>query len=460
MFLSDTAQWAFETFHQAKLGDVRRCNRLIHLASSLAAQTGKSIVQALSSPAEIEAAYRFIRNEAIAPEAIALAGFAATVRHAAAFDTLLALEDTTSLNFDHASVADDLGHITSHKTSRGLHAHSVLLFAPHEQQVVGLIEQHRWARDVTTYGQSTQCTQRPYEAKESFKWERASRAMAERLGEQMSKVISVCDREADLIEYLAYKVERKQRFVVRSMQSRCIEEDSNKLYSYGQALQPAGERIVSVQQKGGRKAREARCDVRYAPVTVKIPANKQGEPVPLYYIGCEETGNPEGLCWHLLTSEPVKNAEEARQILAYYERRWLIEDFHKAWKSGGTQVETLRMQNRENLERMVVVLAFIAVRIQQLRYLGLQKAVAEKQSCECILSPLAWKLLWLKRETQGLPKAAPSLYWAYINLGRLAGWNDSKRTGRVGWERLWEGWFKLQTILEGYLLAKSLEQEI
>ncbi|MCH2057545.1 MAG: IS4 family transposase, partial [Thalassotalea sp.] len=49
--------------------------------------------------------------------------------------------------------------------------------------------------------------------------------------------------------------------------------------------------------------------------------------------------------------------------------------------------------------------------------------------------------------------------WAYINLGKLAGWHDSKRNGRVGWERLWEGWFKLQTILEGYELAKSLDLE-
>jgi len=39
----------------------------------------------------------------------------------------------------------------------------------------------------------------------------------------MSKVISVCDREADIIEYLTYKTTHQQRFVVRSMQSRCIE---------------------------------------------------------------------------------------------------------------------------------------------------------------------------------------------------------------------------------------------
>ncbi|MBL4247494.1 IS4 family transposase, partial [Vibrio fluvialis] len=111
----------------------------------------------------------------------------------------------------------------------------------------------------------------------------------------------------------------------------------------------------------------------------------------------------------------------------------------------------------ENLEKMVVILAFIAVRVHQLRYLGLNKKEAEKQSCETLLSPVAWKLLWSKQEKTRPPKRAPSVYWAYINLGKLAGWYDSKRNGRVGWERLWEGWFLLQTILEGYLLAKSLD---
>ncbi|MCH2056309.1 MAG: IS4 family transposase, partial [Thalassotalea sp.] len=79
---------------------------------------------------------------------------------------------------------------------------------------------------------------------------------------------------------------------------------------------------------------------------------------------------------------------------------------------------------------------------------------------EMVLSPLAWKLLWTKRAKSKPPKQVPSLYWAYINLGKLAGWHDSKRNGRVGWERLWEGWFTLQTTLEGYELAKSLDLEM
>ncbi|TPE47684.1 hypothetical protein FJD33_23565, partial [Shewanella sp. LC2] len=42
---------------------------------------------------------------------------------------------------------------------------------------------------------------------------------------------------------------------------------------------------------------------------------------------------------------------------------------------------------------------------------------------------------------------------------RLGGWKDTKRTGRACVEVLWEGWFRLQTILEGYELAMSLNHE-
>ncbi|MBF4354821.1 hypothetical protein EAY36_26710, partial [Vibrio anguillarum] len=42
---------------------------------------------------------------------------------------------------------------------------------------------------------------------------------------------------------------------------------------------------------------------------------------------------------------------------------------------------------------------------------------------------------------------------------RLGGWKDSKRNGRASVKTLWEGWLKLQAILEGYELALSLEQD-
>ncbi|EOX4300332.1 IS4 family transposase, partial [Vibrio cholerae] len=42
-------------------------------------------------------------------------------------------------------------------------------------------------------------------------------------------------------------------------------------------------------------------------------------------------------------------------------------------------------------------------------------------------------------------------------IARLGGWKNTKRTGHASIKTLWQGWFRLQTILEGYELAKSLD---
>ena len=337
-------------------------------------------------------------------------------------------------------------------------AHSVLLYAPKEQYMVGLIEQSRWSRDISTYGQSQKMANKtPYTEKESYKWEAASRQMAERLSPStMAKVISVCDREADIFEYLNYKIANNQRFVLRSRKSRHIEEAVEKLHEYGHSLQCAGKRTLLVEQKGGRKARKAQMEVKFSPVNLIAPANKKGPSLALHYVMCNEVDGDA--CWHLLTSEEITTQEQAQQIVDYYETRWLIEDYHKAWKSGGTHIEELRMQNRQNLEKMSVILAFIAVRIMQLRILGHKSHPKSKESCETLLSSIEWKILWLKREQKKLPKTPPSIHWAYVNIAKLAGWYDSKRTGIVGWKTLWEGWFLLETILEGYYASKALEE--
>lgn len=56
--------------------------------------------------------------------------------------------------------------------------------------------------------------------------------MASCLGDSMANVILVCDREADIYDYLIYKIANQQQFVVRSMMSRHIEEGSDKLYHF------------------------------------------------------------------------------------------------------------------------------------------------------------------------------------------------------------------------------------
>lgn len=50
------------------------------------------------------------------------------------------------------------------------------------------------------------------------------------------------------------------------------------------------------------------------------------------------------------------------------------------------------MQTRDNLERMVVIKAFIAVRMLGLRQEGISEET-QNDSCKKILTPTEWKLL-------------------------------------------------------------------
>ncbi|GKX51800.1 hypothetical protein SOASR029_21090 [Budvicia aquatica] len=72
--------------------------------------------------------------------------------------------------------------------------------------------------------EKTSTKKRPYKEKESYKWQKASEQMASRLGDTQSRVISVCDREADIWQYLDYKVRQGERFVIRAAHDRCFEE--------------------------------------------------------------------------------------------------------------------------------------------------------------------------------------------------------------------------------------------
>ncbi len=66
----EEAEWAMTEFGGAALGDVRRTDRLVRLATLLGSRPQASLPQACDDPAELKAAYRFFQNEAIAPAAV------------------------------------------------------------------------------------------------------------------------------------------------------------------------------------------------------------------------------------------------------------------------------------------------------------------------------------------------------------------------------------------------------
>lgn len=470
----DTGRWAEQTFRRCGLGDQRRTQRLVKIAGHCASHAGDTPSGACrGDSAANEGAYRLFRNDAVAPEAIAEGGFLATAEAARGCEELLAVEDTTTLSYAHA-VAGQLGDLGGKVDSakRGYWVHSVLLLNAQSARTVGLIEQQRWCRSSEARGQRHQRHERAYEDKESFKWQQASERMASRLGETMAHVISVCDREADVYRYLSYKGEQGQRFIVRAAWERRVEDEGDSvLEALGQEA-VLGEHTVALGQRGGkhaRRARKAHLEVRAACITLRAPKRepKLGSLEVNAVLAREPSPPPgeEALQWLLLTSEPIDTLDAATRVLGYYAHRWRIEDFHKAWKSG-TKVEGLRMQCADNLERTAVVYAFIAVRLLQLReVLELSEGVSDRAespgqavppvSCAGVLEEAEWRVLWMTQEKKPPPKEAPSLRWAYEAVAKLGGWLDTKRTGRAGWQAMWEGWFRLQDRVDGYVMAQG-----
>src|SRR5207247_1441705 len=74
----------------------------------------------------------------------------------------------------------------------------------------------------------------------------------------------------------------------------------------------------------------------------------------------------EALLWVLLTSWPCQTLEQCMKAARAYGARWLIEEYHKALKSG-TGVEQSQLTTAARLEALLGVLALVAVRLLDMK---------------------------------------------------------------------------------------------
>lgn len=456
----DSKQWAEAHFGKAKLGDARRTARLVKLAASKADDMTSSIPEITVDSAAQEGAYRLLRNPEVEADAIIDAGCSRTAEIAATSEgPLLAIQDSTTLSYTHD--VEGLGPLGGPDNSgRGIWVHTSLLYSVEDQQVVGVIEQSAWVRSFEKIRHTR--AQRDYEDKESFRWEQTDLRMRQRLDDELcARTILVADREAESVELLGYLLSESRRFVLRGRANRTL-VGGEKLQT-PDLYKVLGQTTVSIQQRGnpnGRPARVTTVELRAGKATLKTESQRFPGQQTIHVIHVLETTPRKGkpaMEWWLLTSEPVDTLEQAWTVVQYYRCRWLIEDYHKAWKSG-TQVEQLQFQHADNIRRYAAVLAFIAVRLLQLRQLANQYPDA---SAEVFFSPIQWKVLWLteqklwkkSKKRRKPPKKVPSIKWAHDTLARLGGFKDSKRTGRPGWDPLWDGYLDLEARVEGFLLA-------
>ena len=154
--------------------------------------------------------------------------------------------------------------------------------------------------------------------------------------------------------------------------------------------------------------------------------------------------------WTLLTNEPVQTFEDAWRVTGWYERRWVVEEYHKAQKTG-CRVEDMQFTTAARLGPAIALLSVVAVTLLNLREAG-RRDDARVRRADTVLSPEYVEVLSLTR--YGKVRDDLTVHEFFLALGRLGGHQNRKCDGHPGWLVLWRGWMKLQAMLDGYLAAK------
>ncbi len=411
--------------------------------------------QASGDWAATKAAYRFWDNPRVDPEAIGAAHRAATGDRLPADGPILAIQDTTSLDFTAHPATTGLGYL-AHPKHNGLWLHSTLAVSP-AGVPLGLIDQRTWTRDPATVGKRAQRRSKATAEKESQRWLDALAATEAALAAETT-VLTVADREADFYDLLAAPRRRGSHLLIRAKPRRRVRHVERLLGRAVRATPASGTLTVDLPRGDGRPARRATLTIRFVALEIAPPSThphrKSLPHLAITAILVEEEHPPAGqkpVRWWLVTTLPIATLADAAEAVRWYTWRWLIERYHYVLKSG-CRIESLQLETAARLERALATYAIVAWRLLWLTY---QARRHPEASCESVLPREQWQV-WHRvvHKTNTVPADPPGLREAVRQIARLGGFLARKHDGEPGVKTIWRGLRRLDDLFAGYRLAR------
>jgi hypothetical protein len=450
-----TYEWAAEEFGKAELGDKRRTKRLVQLAAQRASRPNSSIGQSCGSKAATKAAYRLLDNEDIEAEAIQNSHRRATMERMKAERVVLAIQDTTYLDYTSHPATKGLGYL-SDLTHQGLLVHTTLVVTP-QRLALGILEQRMWVRKPEEYQEKRRKRKELSTVqKESYKWLQSLAACQQvQALVPSTHIVNIGDCEADIFDLFHQALQIGQDLVVRGVWDRRIEPAGGHLREYVARQAVAGTVAVAIPRRPGKKARTASLSLRYAAIQVRAPLSRRKEKlpsVPIWAILGSEDNPPSGeekIDWLLLTTLPITTPSEAFEKIQWYTCRWVIEMYHKVLKSG-CRVEERQFANLDNLSRYLALDAVIAWRILYLTFLNREKP---NLPASALLETFEWQALFcFVHQTNHPPQAPPALHEIILWIAQLGGFMGRVSDGNPGITVIWRGLQRLADISQAWLV--------
>lgn len=456
------------------LGDERRDERLLRISKRIERHPDRSLPKLMGSDAELEAFYRFINNGAFDAEDILEPHVERTLERCQEAGRVLAIHDTTQFDFP-GEGRDGLSFTTQGKN--GFLAHVSLYASLEKTMPLGVGEVFTWTREEKSKRNTRRVKERGAEPpKESERWLQAAEAVNEQARTSGFEVIHVTDSEGDCFELMSMLVSSESRFVIRAFQqARMVFHDgqTKSLREVIAEAKPVSTRSIDIQSRkkriGGeafakRKKRnwsrnERSCSVSLSTTTVQFPRTRDtrgpGEPFKVNVVRVWEPAPPDGelpIEWILLTTEDISSTDESWSVVDIYRKRWQIEDYFKALKTG-CSFERRQVESYSALTKVLALFIPIAYRLLLLRSLGRDEPDADP------LTVFSKEDLFLLANALTVPVPIPkSLRESILLLAQHGG--HIKNNGPPGWLTLAQGYEKLLTLRLGWAIREAARDVI
>jgi len=445
--------WAEEEFGEADLGDIRLEKRLLNITRDFYARPGADIPQASGTRAKAKGVYRFLDNKQTDMNKLLEPHYGATVERIKEHNIVLAVQDTTTLNYTAHHATQGLGPINTKKDNGiGLIVHDTMAFTE-EGTPLGLVDVQCWVRDPEDAGRKERRHNEPMENKESNKWlisYQKTRDIQKNCPNTL--LVSVGDRESDIHELFeeALREPESANLLVRAERTRQRRVEQESLWEKMEGESVAGIQEVYIPRRGSIPARTAKLEVRFAKVTLNPPKKKKGlKTITVWAVFSREIDYGDEvkspLEWMLLTTMEVTTFEQATEKLTWYTRRWGIEVYHRTFKSG-CKIEARRLGNVDRIETCLAIDMVVAWRIYYLTKLGRE---TPRLPCTVYFDDDEWKaLVAFKTKNPVPPENPPELREAIHMVASLGGFLGRKGDGEPGTTTLWRGLQRLDDITE------------
>ncbi len=443
--------WAAEEFSSIRLYDDRLKDRLYTIAQNFYNNPQANIPEACKSKAGALGAYRFFQNDKIDMDVILTPHIESTIARIKKHKIVLVPQDTTTLNYTHLAKTEGLGPIgTRSSKSVGLLLHDTVAFTTGGVPL-GILDAQCWARDLSEKEEL-----RPIEQKESMKWLRSYKRVAEAQALcPDTMLVSMGDRESDIYDLFAEAAKNSNgpKLLIRAERTRNRRVSlTEKLWDYMISQEVAGEIVLAIPKRGNRAARHAQIKIRFKQVELQPPKNSRFKSIKVWSVHLLEVDpidGKEAIEWMLITTVTTTSLEEAIERAEWYAARWGIEVYHRTLKSG-CRIKDRQLGTAKRLESCLGIDMVIAWRIYHMTMLGRE---APDQACTAFFEEVEWKALYCYcYQTPVAPEKPPCMAFAIKMLSFLGGYLGRKSDGLPGTQVLWRGLQKLDIAVNMYTI--------